>query len=152
MNYGQKSLLFCLRQSLFSIILDLFLSDYRFLIIYLIISMFLLIFLSLLKLFEESGLLFELLLTLFLFLSLQTFLQCQFLCSFNLLGSSVQKFFSYFFFTLSLLSFELKVTLFVSLSSISIISKSSSGHRGGNIFYLFDSYGGDCVMSKLHTL
>lgn len=103
-------------------------SSNRFLIIYLIVSMFLLVLLSLLKFLEESGLLFELLLTLFLFLSLQTFFQSQLLCSFNFLGSFVQKFLSQFFLTLSLLSFELEVTLFVSLSSIGIISKPGSGH------------------------
>ena len=105
-----------------------------------------------LKSFEKLSFFFKLFLSLFLFLPFQTFFLSSIFCSFYFFLTTLQKLISHFLLSFSLLSFKFKISFFISLSTISIIPKTSSCHGSGNILNFFDSDRSKCIMSKFHFL
>lgn len=110
------------------------------------------IFLTFLSLifFEQLSFLFQLFLTFLLLLPFQTFLECELLCRFYLFCASAEEFLSHFLLPISLFGLEFEVTFIISLSSVGIISKTGSGHGGGDIFYFLDCDSGKSVVSEFH--
>lgn len=112
---------------------------------------FLWTFFTVLQSLQKLNLFFQLFLSFFFLLPLQTFFMSSFFYSFNFFFSTLRKLIPHLIFFFSLCSFKFKIALIVSLTPISVISEPSSGHGRGNILNFFDSDGSESIVCEFHA-